>query len=205
MQNPNPPSVGCTHRHHCSRASVVDRDSHLSTMTTDELDHEGIQTHEAELFDEFDDAHCREEGEQETLVGAGNSLTILENPRQLSTAPWVFRAWRHALPHHNYGQVVLASAVMGMLAAAPGHSFVMGIFTEVHVHFPQTCPHIRILNLVDPQSYSLLVLSVSRCGNLSRTALCHSHYRRILSVTLASHARWWRHVGHVPCSYLPQQ
>merc|ERR1711865_611955 len=44
--------------------------------------------------------------------------------------PLVLRTYQRCFPGRNYGEVIVAGAILSVWCAAPGHSFVMGVFTE---------------------------------------------------------------------------
>ena len=68
-------------------------------------------------------------GPSESNHRASDHNEDVEQPIQ--EPPKLLRAWLEQYPDSNYGVVVLVAAVLCSWCAAPGHSFVMGIFTEV--------------------------------------------------------------------------
>jgi len=48
----------------------------------------------------------------------------------LPALPLVLRTYQRCFPGRNYGEVIVGGAILSVWCAAPGHSFVMGVFTE---------------------------------------------------------------------------
>jgi len=66
----------------------------------------------------------------ETDVGSDESSLVTVIGEEFQAKPCVLEAFLAAFPESNYGFIVVAAAIIGTWTAAPGHSFVMGIFTE---------------------------------------------------------------------------